>query len=94
MSAAGAAGVAAELRLVLVQLTGRTELADLPAGAPLIGGGAGLDSLTGTLLLRHVQRQYGVDVAADDLNLDALATLSTLADFIAAHAGQSGPEPA
>jgi hypothetical protein len=36
------------------------------------------------LLLRHIQRVYGVDVAAEDLNLDSLATLHTLADFIAA----------
>jgi acyl carrier protein len=42
----------------------------------------GLDSLTGTLLLREVRRRYGVDVAAEDLNLDALATLATLAAFI------------
>ena len=42
----------------------------------------GLDSLTGTLLLREVHRRFGVDVAAEDLNLDALATLGTLAAFI------------
>ncbi len=29
-------------------------------------------------------RRYGVDVAAEDLNLDALATLGTLAEFIVA----------
>jgi len=34
-------------------------------------------------LLREVQRRFGVDVAATDLNLDALATLGTLASFIA-----------
>jgi len=42
-----------------------------------------LDSLTGTLLLREVHRRFGVDVGADDLNLDALATLGTFAAFIA-----------
>ena len=46
-----------------------------------------LDSLTGTLLLREVQRRFGVDVAGTDLNLDALATLGTLASFIAAQGG-------
>ncbi len=56
----------------------------MPAQTPLFGGGVGLDSLAGTLLLRQVQRRYGVDVAAEDLNLDALETLGTLAAFIAA----------
>ena len=49
---------------------------------PLFGAGVGLDSLTGTLLLREVHRRFGVDVADEDLNLDALATLGTLAAFI------------
>ena len=65
-------------------MTGRAELLSIPAQTPLFGGGVGLDSLAGTLLLRQVQRRYGVDVAAEDLNLDALQTLSTLAAFIAA----------
>jgi acyl carrier protein len=75
--------VAAELRWLLAEVTGRPELAELPAQTPLFGGGVGLDSLAGTLLLRRIQRQYGVDVAAEDLNLDSLETLATLAAFIA-----------
>lgn len=78
--------VAAQLREMLVQVTGRAELADVPAGTALLGGGAGLDSLSGTLLLRQVQRRYGVDVAAEDLNLDCLATVATLAEFVAQRA--------
>ncbi len=76
--------VANELRDVLADITGRVELRDMPTETALLGGGAGLDSLAGTLLLRQVQRRYGVDVPAEDLNLDALATLGTLAAFIAA----------
>lgn len=79
-----AAGVADELRAVLADVTGRGELLGIAVDTPLFGAGVGLDSLAGTLLLRQVQRRYGVDVAAEDLNLDALATLGTLADFIAA----------
>ena len=73
-----------ELRAILAQVTGRDELREVPADTALFGAGVGLDSLAGTLLLRQVQRRYGVDVAAEDLNLDALATLGTLADFVAA----------
>jgi acyl carrier protein len=73
-----------ELRDLLAEVTGRDELRHLAAGSPLLGGGAGLDSLAGTLLLRQIERRYGVDVAAEDLNLDALETLGTLGAFIAA----------
>jgi acyl carrier protein len=74
--------VAAELRELLADVTGREELRAIPPSTALFGAGVGLDSLTGTVLLRHVQRRYGVDVAAEDLNLDSLATLGTLAAFI------------
>jgi len=81
------APIAAELRQILARITGRDELARVPAGAPLFGEAVSLDSLTGTLLLREVQRRFGVDVAGSDLNLDALATLGTLASFIAEQGG-------
>ncbi len=81
---AAADRVADELRVLLAEVTGRDELRDIPATTALLGGGAGLDSLAGTLLLRQLERRYGVDVAAEDLNLDALETLGTLAAFIAA----------
>jgi hypothetical protein len=78
-----AATVADELRTMLAQITGRDQLLSAGAGTALFGGGIGLDSLGGTLLLRQVQRRWGVDIAGEDLNLDALATLGTLAAFIA-----------
>jgi acyl carrier protein len=73
-----------ELGQLLAEVAGRPELAGLPADVRLFGGEAGLDSLAGTLLLRRVHQRYGVDVAAEDLNLDALESLGTLAAFIAA----------
>ncbi len=76
--------VAGELRTMLAEVTGRADLLSVPPQTPLFGTGVGLDSLAGTLLLRQVQRRYGVDVAAEDLNLDSLETLGTLAAFIAA----------
>jgi acyl carrier protein len=71
-----------ELREILARATGREELLGLGEQVPLFGTGVGLDSLAGTLLLREVHRRFGVDVAGEDLNLDALATLGTLARFI------------
>jgi acyl carrier protein len=86
VTAEQAGAVADELRAMLAQVTGRPELLDVPVAADtrLFGSGVGLDSLAGTLLLRQVQRRYSVDVAAEDLNLDSLETLGTLAAFIAA----------
>ncbi|HTZ26197.1 MAG TPA: acyl carrier protein [Streptosporangiaceae bacterium] len=83
LTAVAAPDILAELREILAEATGRTELAGIGEEVPLFGAGVGLDSLTGTLLLREVHRRFGVDVAGDDLNLDALATLGTLAAFIA-----------
>jgi acyl carrier protein len=79
--------IAADLRQVLAEVTGRPELTGLPAQTPLFGGGVGLDSLAGTLLLRQVERRYGVDVAAEDLNLDSLETLGMLAASIVERLG-------
>jgi len=75
--------VIGELREILARATGREELLGLDEQVPLFGAGVGLDSLAGTMLLREVHRRFGVDVADEDLNLDALATLGTLARFIA-----------
>lgn len=83
---AARATIAGELGQLLAEVTGRPELAGVSAGTALFGAGVGLDSLAGTLLLRRIQRRYGVDVAAEDLNLDALETVGTLAAFIAARA--------
>jgi acyl carrier protein len=77
-----APGVAGELREILAQVTGRQEVLTISDQVPLFGAGVGLDSLSGVMLLREVHRRFGVDVAAEDINLDALATLGTLATFI------------
>ena len=78
--------VVADLREILAQVTGRDDLRATSPQTPLFGDGVGLDSLSGVLLLREVHCRFGVDVAAEDLNLDALATLATLAAFIERHA--------
>ena len=83
---ADAASIADDLRTFLAAATGRDELLHIPPGTALFGTAVGLDSLTGTLLLREIQRRFGVDVAGEDLNLDSLATLATLATFVAERA--------
>jgi acyl carrier protein len=81
------AGVTGRLRQILVELTGDDGPLRAPLDTPLLRDGIGLDSLRGALLLSRVHGQFGVDVAGEDLNLDAMATIGTLAAFIAERAG-------
>ena len=86
----GLAPITDDLRAFLASATGRDELLHIPPTAALFRAPVELDSLTGTLLLREIQRRFGVDVAGEDLNLDSLATLGTLAAFVAERAGPGG----
>ncbi|HVB43393.1 MAG TPA: phosphopantetheine-binding protein [Streptosporangiaceae bacterium] len=79
----GQRDVLGELRQILAGLTGDGRPLAAGPDTPLLREGIGLDSLGGTMLLAEVQRRFGVDVADEDLNLDSLATLGTLADYIA-----------
>jgi acyl carrier protein len=60
-------------------------LAALPDETRLFGPALNLDSFSGMALLAAIDRDYGLDLAADDLGLDALETIGTLAAYLAAH---------
>ena len=77
------ADVLAELRRILADLTGSQIPLKASPQTPLLRDGIALDSLGATVLLTRVHSRYGVDVASEDLNLDALETMETLAEFIA-----------
>ena len=66
-----------------------SEIAALPDSTPLFGAGLALDSITGLELLLAIKREFGVDIAAEDLNLDSLETVGTLAAYLAAHSDSS-----
>ncbi len=72
---------------ILAEVVGDAGVLDLPAATPLLSGGLGLDSVTVVRLLAAIRDRTGVDVADLDLDLDALATIGTLTDFVTAHAG-------
>ncbi len=76
------------LRQLLAELTGDALALEAPAETPLLRDGVGLDSLGGTILLAEIERRYGVDIASEDLNLDALASIGALAAYLAAILGQ------
>jgi acyl carrier protein len=73
------------VRSILAEVVGDPGVLGLPAATPLLSGGLGLDSVTVVRLLAAIRDRTGVDVADLDLDLDALATIGTLADFVAAH---------
>jgi acyl carrier protein len=79
--------VEAGIRQILGELTGQPLPPGLPPDTPLLRRGVGLDSLGATLMLTRVRDRFGVDVADEDLNLDSLASIGTLAAFVADRAG-------
>jgi len=80
---------AARVRDWLAQVLERppAALAALPATTALFGPDLNLDSFSGMALLALIQRDTGLDVAADDLGLASLETLGTLAAYLAEHSG-------
>ena len=73
-----------ELRRLLADLTGDPLALTASPETALLRNGIGLDSLGATVLLTQIERRYGVDIAAEDLNLDALASIGALAAHVAA----------
>lgn len=86
---AGQADLDSELRELLAELTGDTLPLEAPPETPLLRDGIGLDSLGATMLLTQIEQRYGIDIAGEDLNLDALASISTLAAYICARLSPS-----
>jgi acyl carrier protein len=72
---------------ILADVVGDPALAGLPESTPLLARGLALDSVTVVRLLAAIRDRTGVDVADLDLDLDALATLGALTDFVAEHGG-------
>jgi acyl carrier protein len=67
----------------------QAEARAFPDDTPLFGSGLSLDSVTGLELLLAIKSEFGVDIAAEDLNLDSLQTIGTLVDYISAHSDSS-----
>ena len=78
---------------ILAAVVGDPAVAGLPGDTALLSGGLALDSVTVVRLLVEIKAETGVDVADLDLDLDALATIGTLTDFVAAHTGSAMTDP-
>lgn len=66
-----------------------TQVEQLPEDTPLFGGSLSLDSLTGLELLTAIEREFGVDIASEDLSLQSLRTIGTLVAYLSAHSDSS-----
>jgi methoxymalonate biosynthesis protein len=82
VSGPGLPDVTDELRRILADLAANPMPLTATLDTPVLREGIGLDSLGGALLLARVRAAFGVDVADEDLNLDSLATIGTLAAFV------------
>ena len=72
-----------------VEVDGLTA-ADLPSDAPLFGDGVGLDSIDALEIGAALRKKYQVKFKANsDENRVHFRTIASLADFIAAQAGNS-----
>jgi acyl carrier protein len=61
------------------------DLAARPDSTRQFGPELNLDSFSGMTLLAAIERDYGLDLAADDLGLESLESIGTLAAYLAAH---------
>ena len=86
---AGETGARVRELLARVMERDPVEVAALPESTPLFGEGMALDSLSGLELLEGVQQEFGVDIAAEDLNLDSLQTIGTLVSYLSGHSDTS-----
>lgn len=61
--------------------------ADLAPDTDLLGSGL-LDSLAVLQLMEHLASTYGIEIDDEDFSVDNLATVASLADFIARKTGR------
>lgn len=69
------------LRSIIAGLAG-CEPDSFSADEPLFRGGLELDSLSGAQLVLGIEREFGVSITDEDLDLESLYSLRTLGRFI------------
>lgn len=50
--------------------------------SPILGAGGMMDSVTAFQFITEAEERFGVDIMEDDVNLDSLETVGTLARYI------------
>ena len=69
------------LRSIIAEVAG-CEPHGFEADLPLFRGGLELDSLAGAELILRIEREFGISIADEDLDLEALFSLRTVCRFV------------
>jgi acyl carrier protein len=73
-----------------LDLRGKTE-ADIDDQAPLFGAGLGLDSLDALQLAMAIEERFGVTVPEGEGGREVFASVTAIAQFVAAKRGEGAP---
>ena len=76
------------VRSIVATITGY-EPDSFSADTPLFRGGLELDSLSGVRLILSIEREFGISIADEDLDLASLYSVETLCRYIGSVEKQS-----
>ena len=78
----------ARLKILIVETLRLEDIApaDIPDDEALIGGGLSLDSIDALELVVKLEKEFGIKIASSEESRAALASVSSLAAYIRAHA--------
>ena len=74
------------VREILADVLGNPDALTAPPETPLFGPPLAMNSLTGVELLARIDERFGVDIAAEDLELSSLESVGALCDYVRRHA--------
>jgi acyl carrier protein len=77
-------GINRRIRELLSGIAGVPSSSITPT-TPLLGTGLELDSVAATALLAAIDHEFGVNVLEEDMDLDCLDSVGTLAEFVFGH---------
>jgi acyl carrier protein len=80
----------ADLRDQIVRLFADRLNLDVPSGGTDLFEAGALDSMAFVELLAHLEREFGIAVSLQDLEMDNFRTIERIAGFVAARRGRAG----
>lgn len=77
-------------QLIVERLKLEVEPSAIEDAQPLFGDGLGLDSIDALELVLGIEQAFGVKIEDEEMGEQALSSVNSLADFVAAKRGTSG----
>lgn len=81
---------AADIEDKIVRLFADRLNLDVPSGGTDLFDAGALDSMAFVELLAHLEREFGIAVSLQDLEMDNFRTIERIAGFVAARRGSGG----